>query len=348
MSDSAGRLRVALLAVPESTASTLFGMYDLFAGAGHDWALITGGAEPRPLLDPVIVSRDGKAFRGVNGLKIEPGASFDSVGQVDVVAIPDLFVMPDDELAGRYESEAAWLANLYAEGATLTAACTGALLLAEAGVLDGEEVTTHWAYCDAMTRRYPKIRMQSNRALVIAGDGQRLIMAGGGTSWHDLALFIVARFTDVEEAMRLARLHLLDWHHVGQQPFAALTMHRQVSDALIARCQAWIAENYDRESPVTAMVQHSGLAERSFKRRFAKATGMTPLEYVHALRLEETKQMLETTDKPIEEIAQEVGYEDSSFFSRLFRRKVALTPAQYRKRFQSLRRQLERRSGTAH
>jgi len=143
-----------------------------------------------------------------------------------------------------------------------------------------------------------------------------------------------------DEAMRVARLHLLDWHHVGQQPFASLTRTRQVDDALIAKCQEWIAQHYDRGAPVAAMAALSGLAERSFKRRFAKATGVGPLEYVHTLRLEEAKHSLETSDAPIEQVANEVGYEDASFFGRLFRRKVGLTPAQYRKRFRSLRRAL--------
>jgi transcriptional regulator GlxA family with amidase domain len=147
-----------------------------------------------------------------------------------------------------------------------------------------------------------------------------------------------------EEAMRVARLHLLDWHHVGQQPFATLTRNRQVADAAIVRCQEWIAEHYDQEAPVAAMVEHSGLPERSFKRRFARAMGMSPLEYVQALRLEETKHLLETTDHPIEAIANQVGYEDSSFFGRLFRRKVGLTPARYRKRFQALRNVLQARA----
>jgi len=88
------------------------------------------------------------------------------------------------------------------------------------------------------------------------------------------------------------------------------------------------------------MVRLSGIAERSFKRRFREATGMAPLEYVHTLRLEEAKQMLESGDEPIEAIANEVGYEDAAFFSRLFRRHVNLTPAQYRKRFGALRRRL--------
>ncbi len=165
-------------------------------------------------------------------------------------------------------------------------------------------------------------------------------MAGGGSTWLDLALYLIARLAGVEAATQVARLNLIDWHSSGQQPFARLARTRQVDDARIASCQAWIAENYMKAAPVTAMAKLSGLAERTFKRRFQLATGMTPLDYVHALRIEEAKQMLEASDMPVEAIAQEVGYEDAAFFGRLFRRKVMLTPVQYRKRFQAMRRSL--------
>jgi transcriptional regulator GlxA family with amidase domain len=141
--------------------------------------------------------------------------------------------------------------------------------------------------------------------------------------------------------MQVAKMNLIDWHAVGQQPFARLARSRQADNAVIARCQTWIAEHYQEVSPVTAMVRLSGLAERSFKRRFQHATGMSPLEYVHTLRLEEAKQMLEASDKPIEAIANEVGYEDAGPFSRLFKRQVNLSPAQYRKRFGSMRKALQ-------
>jgi transcriptional regulator GlxA family with amidase domain len=186
--------------------------------------------------------------------------------------------------------------------------------------------------------------MRPHRALVVAGEGGRLVMAGGGTSWLDVALYLISRVAGIEAAMQVARLNLIDWHDVGQQPFARLARSRQVDDAVVARCQAWIAEHYDEPSPVAAMVKLSGLAERSFVRRFKQATGMSPLEYVHTIRLEEAKQMLEAGDEPVEAVANAVGYEDSGFFGRLFKKKVGLTPAQYRKRFGSLRDAL--RAGT--
>ncbi|PMR68511.1 AraC family transcriptional regulator [Halomonas heilongjiangensis] len=337
---SSTAVTIALLAGPDATASTLYGMYDLLGSAGRDWELLTNGRMGEPRLKPVIVSRDGCGFRAANGAWIEPDATLDECLAPTVVCIPDLFVAPEARLEG-YAEEIAWLRTCRRDGALLAAACTGALLLAEAGLLDGEDATTHWAYCDALARRFPRVRVHAHRSLVVAGEGQRLIMAGGGTSWVDLALFLVARLVGVDEAMHLARIHLIDWHQDGQQPYAALTRSRQVADACIARCQVWVAQHYDTPSPVAGMVRLSGLSERSFKRRFKAATGMTPMEYVHTLRLEEAKQILESGDAPIDEVAEQVGYSDPSFFRRLFGRRVGLTPSQYRRRFRAMRLRLQ-------
>ncbi len=192
-----------------------------------------------------------------------------------------------------------------------------------------------------LTNNYPGVNVKLQQSLVLSGEAQRIVMAGGGSSWQDLALYLIARYVGLKEAMEVAKVYMLQWHDLGQQPFAAMTSGRKGNDAVINKCQDWLAQNYQSPSPVAAMTEVSGLAERTFVRRFHEATGMTPLDYVHALRLEEAKQMLETGDESIEAIANEVGYEDTSFFGRLFRRKVGLTPAQYRLRFGSLRRALK-------
>ena len=252
-----------------------------------------------------------------------------------------MFIAPETRLDGRYDQDLEWIRRWYEAGSVIGTACAGSLLLAEAGLLDGLDAASHWGYCDIMAERYPNVRVQPNRALVITGEEQRIVMAGGGSSWHDMALYLVARLLGIEEAMRVARVYLIDWHHIGQQPFASLSRTRQVDDAVIANSQEWIAQNYDHAAPGAAMTEMSGLPERSFKRRFAKATGMTPIEYIQTLRLEESKLVLETTDIPVEAVAMEVGYEDPSYFGRLFKRNVGLTPAQYRKRFGGLRKVLE-------
>lgn len=334
-------MTAAVLAVPESTASTLYGMCEVLASAGRDWAALIEGRTAPSAFRAFVVSVDGERMTLPNGLAVEPAFSLADCPHPDVVVIPDLAVMPGEDLAGRHALEKAWLRAHYADGAMIATACTGGLILAESGLLDGHDATIHWAYCEAMATRYPRVRVHPHRALVVTGEGQRIVMAGGGTAWHDLALFLIARQLGTEEAMRVARLHLIDWHHLGQQPYATLTRTRKADDAMIARCQEWVAQHYDEEAPVAAMARVSGLPERSFKRRFHKATGMSPLEYVHTLRLEESKHLLERSDAPVEAVANEVGYADASFFGRLFRRNVGMTPAQYRRRFGSLRKMLE-------
>jgi transcriptional regulator GlxA family with amidase domain len=331
--------RIALLVIPEVSASTLYGMMDVLASAGRDWAGLVEGKEGESVLDPRIISlRSTGPIEVANGVKVMP--ELDDGTVPDVVCVPEVAVAPGAVLTESHRAEIAWLRRCYKAGAIVATACSGAMLLAETGLLEGVEATTHWAYCEALST-YPGVRVYPNRALVVSGEGGRLIMAGGGTSWEDLALYLVARLVSVDEAMHIAKIFLIDWHDVGQLPYAALARNRQVEDAVIARCQAWIAEHYEEPSPVASMIQLSELTERTFNRRFKQATGMAPIEYVHTLRLEEAKQLLESGDEPVEAVAQEVGYEDAAFFGRLFRRKVGVTPTQYRKRFRGLRRALE-------
>lgn len=333
-----GPLIVAILAVPEVTATALFGMFDLFSSPGRDFAFITQGTAGEQRMKPCIVARIGEGFNAANGIWVRPDYNLLNCPQPDIVCIPDFFVDPTGSVSGLYDAEAQWLKQVHDNGAMLASACSGAVLLGEAGLLTNCEATIHWGYVAMLARNYPGVRVRPNQSLVLSGEAQRILTAGGGSSWQDLALYLIARFVGLKEAIEVARVYMLQWHDLGQQPFASLMYSRQTQDAVINQCQDWVAQNYRVPSPVAAMVELSGLSQRTFERRFNKATGMKPLDYVHAHRLEEAKQMLETGDLPVEAIANEVGYEDTSFFSRMFRRKVGLTPMQYRLRFGVLRR----------
>ena len=340
MTNQSGQLTVAFVGVPEVTASTLYGLFDLFSSPGRDFQFITTG-EPGPQrMAPMIVGRTRDGFVAANGITITPHHDFNDCPQPDIVCIPDFYVNPGDSVAGRYEPEVQWLKLVHDRGAVLASSCSGAVLLGEAGLLANCDATIHWGYVKTLTNNYPGVKVRLQQSLVLSGEAQRIVMAGGGSNWQDLALYLIARHVGLQQAIEVAKVYILQWHDLGQKPFASLMSFRQTNDALINKCQAWVAENYATPSPVAAMIGVSQLPERSFMRRFHEATGMTPLDYVQALRLEEAKQMLETGDLAVEAIANEVGYEDASFFGRLFRRKVGLTPAQYRLRFGSLRRAL--------
>jgi len=340
MNSSPPPINVAIVAVPEVTVSTLYGMLDLFSSPGRDWQFITKGEAGEQRMRPYIVARSEESFKAVNGVTVVPDFTFANCPAPDIVCIPDFFVNPGESISGQYVPEVEWLLAVYGKGAVLASACSGAMLFGEAGLLVDCDATIHWGYISTLTNNYPGVRVKTNRSLVFSGEGHRIIMAGGGSSWQDLALYVIAKSVGLKEAVEVAKVYMLEWHDLGQQPFCALAGRKHGTDAIIGGVQEWLAHNYRHSSPIARMVEKSQLSERTFIRRFTKATGMKPIDYVHAVRLEEAKQMLEMSPQAVEAIAEEVGYQDASFFSRLFRRKVGLTPAQYRLRFGVLSRVL--------
>src|SRR5690606_5207680 len=136
-----------------------------------------------------------------------------------------------------------------------------------------------------------------------------------------------------EEAIRISRFFLYQWHRDGQLPYASMTANVVHGDGIVLECQAWLGKHYDQPDAVAGAVRVSGLPKRTFARRFKAATGYAPLAYVQALRIEEAKHMLETGNESVDAIAHEVGYEDPASFRRLFRRLTGISPGEYRRRF---------------
>lgn len=325
---------VCLLALPETTPTALFGLFEVLSSVAVVWPELTGEPAAGPPMEVRIVSPDGVPMCGALGLPITPHAALAEVRRTDLAVVTDLNLPPDCDPRGRWPAAAAWLAAQFAQGATVCSVCTGSVLLAEAGLLDGREATTHWSAAGVFSSYYPAVRLRPERILTSSGPEQRLVTGGGSAAWEDLALYLIARFCGPTEAVRTAKIFLLGDRSEGQMLYAAMARPRRHEDAVVARCQAWIAGHFSEAHPVARMVACSGLPGRTFTRRFTAATGFSPVEYVQTLRIEEARRLLEQTGEPIDEVAFRVGYEDPTFFRRLFKRKTGVTPARYRQRWQ--------------
>ncbi|WFL76304.1 helix-turn-helix domain-containing protein [Altererythrobacter arenosus] len=327
---------ISLVAVPEVSAAIVLSLHEVFAYVGVAWEALTGDRYETRSLVPRIVGRSTEPIRTSIGAMLVPDHTFAEMHRSDVVIVADLFM--DDGLGpvGRWKDEIAWIRNQYSRGAIVCSVCTGSMMLAEAGLLDDVDATTHWSATQTFAECYPRVILQPERLLVPGGHEHRIVTSGGSASWTELALYLVARFCGEAEARRTAKIFLFGDLSHGQMPFAAMVRPKQHDDEIIADSQQWIAEHYATANPVSRMASRSGLAERTFKRRFAKCTGYAPLDYVQSLRIEEAKQMLETTDRAIDDIALDVGYEDPNSFRRLFKRTTSITPSQYRLKFQSI------------
>jgi transcriptional regulator GlxA family with amidase domain len=330
------RPRVVLLAAPETSASVLYGLYDVLLSVGPMWPDMTEARSGDALLDVSIVAATAEPFRCFGNIVVEPHAALADVPTPDVVVICDMYTPIDTPPTNKYPVETAWLRRVYEEGATVTTVCTGSVLLAEAGLLDGRSCAGHWAYADLFHRAYPKVRFRPGAILDLTHEPERLITGGGVTSWQDLALHLIGKLCGPEHAARTAKVYLLGSHEDGQLPFAAMTRLVQGEDRTIEASLAWIADHFSEANPVTAMAENAGLTNRTFARRFQAATGRRPIEYVHAVRVEQARQRLERGTMAVEDVGYEVGYEDPTFFRRLFRRTTGMTPAAYRRRYAAM------------
>lgn len=330
------RISVCLVAVPEISSGVLHGLLEVFSFVGSGWEALTGWSAGPCRFTPRVVAVGREPFRNSIGVAILPDLSFSEAKRADIVIVSDLAIGYDEDPRGRWPEAVAWLREQQAQGALICSVCTGSVMLAEAGILDGQQATCHWAVVDMLRDHYPAVRLHPERVLVPTGNEHRLVTAGASASWTDLALYLVARFCGEEEARRTAKLFLFGDRSDGQLPFAARVRPRQHNDAAIAAAQDWIALNYAAPNPVAGMTAASGLTDRTFKRRFEAATGYAPLDYVLSLRIEEAKQMLETDDDPIDTIAAEVGYAEPAAFRRVFKRATGIAPAQYRQKFRRI------------
>ncbi len=324
-------IQVAILAMPEVEPWVALGIHDAFWAVGFLWNRVMGEAE-QPAFAPRIVSVDGAPMTSATGVEISPQATLASMPSPDIIFVPSLLIASGAGFGQSNPQVLSWMQSAYANGARVVSSCTGSFALAEAGLLDGCEATTHWAFVDPMRAEYPRIKVRGDRIIVAADEDGRIVTAGGATSWTDLLLYLVGRFVSEEDARRLAKMSLFDWHHQGQNPYARLVTKPQRGDAAIHAAQEWAAVNYAEPDIVSAMAARAQLAEKTFARRFKAATGYAPLEYAQRLRIEESKQLLETSDEPVEAIAEKVGYQDIASFRRVFRRYVGVSPADYRRR----------------
>jgi transcriptional regulator GlxA family with amidase domain len=329
-------LETVIIAVPESAGSAVYGMVDVLRATGSVWQTLTRTPPAPPPFRVRIASTARERFRCGHEIPIEPDAAIQDLDGADIVIVPELWLGPDEHLKGRYPALAKWIRECYESGAHVYSACSGAVMLAETGLLDGRDATSHWGYRDLFARQYPQVRFHPEPNLCFADPSGRIVTAGGITSWHDLALHIIARHVSPGEATRIAQVYLLKWHDEGQLPYQPLVCQMPHGDAVVRECEEWLQDHFREPGAVAGVVSHAGIAERTLKRRFKAATGLAIIDYAQNLRIEEAKRKLESSDEPADEIGFAIGYEDSSFFRRLFKRRTGISPGRYRRLFQPI------------
>lgn len=326
-------LHVSLIAIPDAVVSTLSGIYDVLGCfrmmAGADPAI----PDAPPFAIEIVSTARGSVLLA-SGVPVEARRAVAEIDETDIIIVPSVLLDAEGWKIGRYPELVTWAARMHQRGALLCSACSGVFLLAETGLFDDQPTTVHWGYAEAFTKVFPRVPLRPDRVLMVAGEREELITSGASMTWHDLVLYLIARHVGATAAQTVARFFALQWHHDGLAPYIVFQGRKDHGDAAIVDAQAWLSTHFSVASPVEEMVKRSGVAERTFKRRFTEATGLAPIDYVQRLRVEDAKRRLERTEAAADEISWQVGYEDAAHFRRLFKRTTGMTPGAYRRRFQ--------------
>ncbi len=332
MSSGKTAKRVSLLALPdESTGTPINGLYETLVLVDA----VAQGADSSagPLFQAEIVGPERGVFPSACGLPLQIHRSVKEVESTDIVIVASMLLDNQQWVTGRHPETVAWLRRMHTQGADLCTACAGALLLGETGLLDGMNATTHWAFAQTFRRNYPNIRLRIDELLIVSGERGEFVMSGAASSWQDLILYLIARHASPATAQAIGKFLLYRCDSRSQSPFMAFTPPTDHGDGAIRRIQDWLHQMPCSALSVETMVEHSELPRASFNRRFRRATGYSPLQYLQNLRIEEAKVLLESSDDPVEEISWRVGYEESAAFRRVFRRITQLSPGEYRRKF---------------
>ncbi|USG60081.1 helix-turn-helix domain-containing protein [Sneathiella marina] len=319
---------VAILAAENSVLSTIASPMDMFLQAGVLWN-VTMGKMPSPLFNAKIVTSDGKPVNAVSNVPIIPACSMHDMEDPDLVIIPSqgFFFDPREKSHG---DRINWLKHCYEKGSDLASVCGGAFTLASTGLLDGKTATTHWGLAAKFKRSFPNVNLRTD--LLVTDEG-RLFCGGGISADLNLSLYLIRKYCGREVALQSSRCTLVDLDSVYQSPFSVFSPEKNHSDIKILNAQEWMENNYRNDINVQMLANEADMSVRQFNRRFKAATNETVTKYHQLIRVEAAKTNLVNTSLSFEEISMNSGYENISFFRRVFKQNTSVTPAEYRRRF---------------
>ncbi|WP_143307443.1 GlxA family transcriptional regulator [Chitinophaga vietnamensis] len=321
-------MRIGILNYENAVPTSVSGPADILSAMSRSYPRFTGNALPVDFEIDIVSEEEGQLFRQPFGShtrkKLSPQYRY------DLVIIP---AMQSDKIMPVLRKEQhliRWLQQQYRQHAELASICVGAFLLGATSLLNGKTATTHWMFADLFRKMYPEVTLQDDKIIIDQG---RIYTCGGAFSFTTFTLYLAEKFCGPEAAMVASKLLMINIHQQPQTTFSIFQLQKDHADEDIAQAQQFIEKQYHRSISVEALAAQANMSLRNFIRRFEQATSNTPLEYLQRVRMEAAKKMLENTNKGIEQIAGKCGYEDMSFFRKIFKRHVAMTPTAYREKY---------------
>lgn len=303
----------------------------MFHSAGLTWNWLHGQPE-QPRFRVRTASIDGRSVASLCSLQLRPQFALRDIRRTDIIILqaPGWDVLAP---VTRDPLLIAWLRKWHARGAYIAGICTGVASLAEAGILDGHQATTHWGVAHVLRERYPKVRWRTDQFVT---EDRGVFCSGGIYASLDLSLYLVEKFCGHEVALQCAKSLLVSMPRSRQSGYSVAPLSRPHSDDRIRRAEEYLQQHFSRGVSIGQLARQVAMSPRNLIRRFKSATGRLPGAYLQMLRISAAREMLERGGSAVQEICAKIGYADVGFFRAVFKRHTGMTPAEYRRRFSGM------------
>ena len=305
--------------------SSIVGAYKIFTRANalwkesHGWELFT--------IELAGISKQVDFYQGL--FTVRPHTHIDAISKTNLIIIPSL--NHNYEKAVKVNKLLIdWVEQQYKNGAEIASICTGAFILASAGLLDGKTCSTHWAAANTFRSMFPKVHLQADQLIT---DENGIYTNGGAYSFLNLVIYLIEKYFDRQTAIYCSKIFQIEMDRNSQSAFSIFTGQKSHGDIIIQQAQAYIESRLDEKISVEDLSSRFAVGRRNFDRRFIKATGNTPLEYSQRVKIESAKKAFETSRKTVNEVMYEVGYSDIKAFREVFRKITGMSPLAYRGKY---------------
>ena len=309
----------------ENNLSSIVGAYKIFMRANAYWKEI--GKKELFTIQLAGISKEVDFYDGL--FTVKPHTNISAISRTSLVIIPSLNHNYEKAVKGN-KLLIDWIEKQYKNGAEIASICTGAFVLASSGLLDGKTCSTHWAVADNFRKMFPKVNLQTDKLIT---DENGIYTNGGAYSFLNLMIYLVEKYYDRQTAIFCSKVFQIEMDRQSQSAFIIFKGQKLHGDEMVKQAQTYIESNLEEKISVESMSSKFAVGRRNFDRRFIKATGNTPIEYVQRVKIESAKKALETTRKTINEVMYEVGYSDVKAFREVFRKFTGMSPLEYRGKY---------------
>jgi transcriptional regulator GlxA family with amidase domain len=308
-----------------STVACIIAAYEMFGTANRYWS--ENGMKELFRIEIAGVSEETEFENGMLALKSVSHVS--TVGKTNLIIVPSLTNDYQKAMKGN-KLLIDWVAKQYKNGAEVASMCTGALMLASAGLLDGKSCSTHWRVADIFRNNFPRVTLHEEKLIT---DESGIYTNGGGYSFLNLVIYLIEKYYDRQTAIYCSKIYQVDIDRTSQSAFIIFTGQKLHNDEMVKKAQAHIEKKLDEKISVEDLSAKFAVGRRNFDRRFIKATGNTPVEYAQRVKVEWAKKTFENTRKTINEVMYEVGYSDVKAFREVFRKITGISPLEYKNKY---------------